>query len=195
MERVKRLSYQIFLVLVKGFSYRIANFLEGSTVSTEQRAEIQEQLTPELEKFIQHWKKQPGNLIMVLHQVQEHFGYVPRSVAFQVADLLKIPLAQVYGVLTFYHFFKLKKPGKNRIAVCMGTACYLKGGNDLIQELENILGVGLNVVTPDGQFSVEAVRCLGCCGLAPVMSVNGTMHGNLKKEDVAGIVAQYKAQA
>jgi NADH-quinone oxidoreductase subunit E len=132
---------------------------------------------------------------MVLHRVQEHFGYVPRSVAFQVADLLKIPLAQVYGVLTFYHFFKLKKPGKNRISVCMGTACYLKGGNDLIQELENILGVGLNVVTPDGQFSVEAVRCLGCCGLAPVMSVNGTMHGNLKKEDVAGIVAQYQAPA
>ena len=164
-------------------------------MSTETSAEVQERLTPELEKFIQHWKKQPGNLIMVLHQVQEHFGYVPRSVAFQVADLLKIPLAQVYGVLTFYHFFKLKKPGKNRIAVCMGTACYLKGGEDLIRELENILGVGLNVVTPDGKFSVEAVRCLGCCGLAPVMSVNGTMHGNLKKEDVAGIVAQYQAQA
>ena len=160
-----------------------------------EEAVVPERLTPELEAFIQQWKKRPGNLIMVLHRVQEHYGYVPRAVAFQVADLLKIPLAQVYGVLTFYHFFKLKKPGKNRIAVCMGTACYLKGGNDLIQELENILGVGLNVVTPDGQFSVEAVRCLGCCGLAPVMSVNGTMHGNLKKEDVAGIVAQYQAQA
>ena len=164
-------------------------------VNAEQSVESKEALTPELEKFIQQWKKRPGNLIMVLHRVQEHFGYVPRTVAFQVADLLKIPLAQVYGVLTFYHFFKLKKPGKNRISVCMGTACYLKGGNDLIQELENILGVGLNVVTPDGQFSVEAVRCLGCCGLAPVLSVNGTMHGNLKKEDVAGIVAQYQAQA
>jgi NADH-quinone oxidoreductase subunit E len=152
-------------------------------------------LTPELTQFIQKWKDVPGNLIMVLHRVQEHFGYVPRSVAFEVADQLKIPLAQVYGVLTFYHFFKLKKPGKNQIAVCMGTACYLKGGNDLIQELEGILGVGLNVVTPDGQFSVEAVRCLGCCGLAPVMSVNGTMHGNLKREDVAGIVAEYKTAA
>ncbi len=163
-------------------------------MSTEASAEIQERLTPELEKFIQHWKKQPGNLIMVLHRVQEHFGYVPRSVAFQVADLLKIPLAQVYGVLTFYHFFKLKKPGRFRIAVCLGTACYLKGGADLIQELENMLGVGLNTVTPDGNFSMEAVRCLGCCGLAPVLSVNGAMHGNLKKEDIAGIVAQYKAR-
>jgi len=152
-------------------------------------------LTPELEAFIRKWKNEPGNLIMVLHKVQEHFGYVPRPAAFQVAEQLGIPLAKVYGVLTFYHFFKLKKPGRFQISVCMGTACYLKGAADLLQELENILGVGLNTVTPDGLFSVEAVRCLGCCGLAPVMSVNGTMHGNLKREDVAGIVAQYQAKA
>lgn len=154
-----------------------------------------EALTPELEAFIRKWKNEPGNLIMVLHKVQEHFGYVPRPAAFQVAEQLGIPLAKVYGVLTFYHFFKLTKPGRFQISVCMGTACYLKGAADLLQELENILGVGLNTVTPDGLFSVEAVRCLGCCGLAPVMSVNGTMHGNLKREDVAGIVAQYQAKA
>ena len=166
---------------------------EASTEASESTAK--EPLTPELEAFIQQWKTRPGNLIMVLHRVQEHYGYVPRSVAFQVADRLAIPLAQVYGVLTFYHFFKLKKPGKFQFSVCLGTACYLKGGDDLIRELENMLGVGLNTVTPDGNFSVEAVRCLGCCGLAPVLSVNGTMHGNLKKEDVAGILAEYKAKA
>ncbi len=154
-----------------------------------------ETLTPGVIAFIQKWKKRPGNLIMVLHRVQKEYGYVPRSIAFQVADLLEIPLAQVYGVITFYHFFKLKKPGRFQFAVCMGTACYLKGGEDLLQELENLLGVGLNTVTPDGQFSVEAVRCLGCCGLAPVLSVNGTMHGNLKKEDVAALLAEYKIQA
>ncbi len=165
----------------------------SSTEASESTAK--EPLTPELEAFIQQWKTRPGNLIMVLHRVQEHYGYVPRSVAFQVADRLAIPLAQVYGVLTFYHFFKLKKPGKFQFSVCLGTACYLKGGDDLIRELENMLGVGLNTVTPDGNFSVEAVRCLGCCGLAPVLSVNGTMHGNLKKEDVAGILAEYKAKA
>ena len=158
-------------------------------------AENIHKLTPELKAFVAEWKSKPGNLIMVLHRVQQSFGYIPREVAFEVADLLDVPLAKIYGVVTFYNFFKLKKSGRNQIQVCMGTACYLKGGNDLIQELENILGVGLNVVTPDGQFSVEAVRCLGCCGLAPVMSVNGAMHGNLKKEDVAGIVAQYKAPA
>ena len=161
-------------------------------MNAEQSTEVQERLTPELEKFIQHWKKQPGNLIMVLHRVQEHYGYVPRSVAFQVADLLKIPLAQVYGVLTFYHFFKLKKPGKHRIAVCLGTACYLKGGSDLIQELENILGVGLNTVTPDGLFSVEAVRCLGCCGLAPLASVNGKVYGKLDTSDSHAVLEHVK---
>ena len=163
-------------------------------VNVTQTPDIQEKLTPALQEFIQQRKSQPGSLIMVLHRVQEEYGYVPRSVAFQVADLLGIPLAQVYGVLTFYHFFKLKKPGKYRISVCMGTACYLKGGQDLLQELENILGVWLNTVTPDGLFSVEAVRCLGCCGLTPVMSVNGAIHGNIGKEDVAGILAQYRAR-
>lgn len=164
----------------------------NQTTATEKAPE---QLTPELEAFIAEWKPRPGNLIMVLHRVQEHFGYVPRSVAFQVADQLEIPLAKVYGVLTFYHFFKLKKPGKYQFAVCMGTACYLKGGQDLLQELENILGVGVNTVTQDGMFSVEAVRCLGCCGLAPVLSVNGVMHGSLKKEDIAALLAEYKAKA
>jgi len=169
-------------------------------VSTEKSAEARgmsavEPLPPELTAYIQKWKKKPGNLIMVLHRVQGHYGYVPRSVAFQVAELLSIPLAQVYGVLTFYHFFKLKKPGRFQFSVCMGTACYLKGADDLIQELESLLGVGLNAVTPDGNFSVEAVRCLGCCGLAPVLSVNGTIHGSLKKEDIAGILAEVKVLA
>jgi len=167
----------------------------GTKEQVKEPAAADEVLTPELEAFIRKWKNEPGNLIMVLHKVQEHFGYVPRPAAFQVADQLGIPLAKVYGVLTFYHFFKLEKPGRFRISVCMGTACYLKGAADLLQELENILGVGLDTVTPDGLFSVEAVRCLGCCGLAPVMSVNGTMHGNLKREDVAGVVAQYQAKA
>lgn len=152
-------------------------------------------LTPELKDFIAQWKGRPGNLIMVLHRVQEHFGYVPRQVAFEVADQLDVPLARVYGVVTFYHLFKLKQPGRFRIAVCMGTACYLKGGEDIIKELENLLGVGLNAVTPDGQFSVEAVRCLGCCGLAPVLSVNGQVHGSVKKDQLAEIIAHYREHA
>ncbi|NLL84531.1 MAG: NAD(P)H-dependent oxidoreductase subunit E [Lentisphaerae bacterium] len=159
---------------------------------TVQTTKAEEVLAPELIEFISEWKTQPGNLIMVLHRVQEHYGYVPRKVAFAVADLLEIPLARIYGVLTFYNFFKLTKPGRNRIQVCMGTACYLRGGEDLVLELEGMLGVGLNTVTPDGEFSVEAVRCVGCCGLAPVMTINGTVYGKVELKDLPGILAQYK---
>jgi len=151
-------------------------------------------LTPELKDFVKEWQDKPGNLIMVLHRVQKHFGYVPSSVAFEVSELLNVPLAKIYGVITFYHLFKLKKPGRNQIQVCMGTACYLKGGEDLIFELERLLGVGLNTVTPDGEFSVEAVRCIGCCGLAPVITVNGEVYGSVQKKDLRKIVAQFKGR-
>ena len=151
-----------------------------------------QKLTPELKAFIADWKSKPGNLIMVLHRVQQSFGYIPREVAFEVADLLDVPLAKIYGVITFYNFFKLKKPGRNQVQVCMGTACYLKGGEDIIHELEGILGVGLNTVTPDGEFSVEAVRCLGCCGLAPVMVINGEVYGKVKTEALQGIIAKIR---
>ncbi len=149
-------------------------------------------LSDELIKFIEEWKDKPGNLIMVLHRVQKEFGYVPREVAFEVARRLEVPLAKVYGVVTFYHLFKLKKPGKHQISVCMGTACYLKGGEDLIKELESILGTGLNAVTEDGQFSIEAVRCVGCCGLAPVVVIDGEVFGNLKKDRLPEIIAMFR---
>lgn len=149
-------------------------------------------LPPDLAAFIEEWKPRPGNLIMVLHKVQQHYGYVPREVAFEVARRIDVPLAKIYGVITFYHYFRLKQPGKHQIAVCMGTACYLKGGEDLIQEFENLLGVGLNSVTPDGQFSVEAVRCIGCCGLAPVLTVDGEVYGRVTKDELPSILAKYQ---
>jgi len=152
-------------------------------------------LTAELISFIEEWKDQQGNLIMVLHRVQEHFGYIPREIAFEVAELLDVPVAKIYGVITFYHLFRLTKPGRNQIAVCMGTACYLKGGEDLILELERLLGVGINTVTDDGEFSVEAVRCIGCCGLAPVLTVNGEVFGNIAISELAGILKKFKGVA
>ena len=151
-------------------------------------------LTPELKSFIAEWKERPGNLIMVLHRIQEHFKYVPRSVAFEAAELLDVPLAKIYGVITFYHFFNTTKPGKHELSVCMDTACYLKGGQELIDELETLLGVTGSEVTDDGEFSIRAVRCIGCCGLAPVLTVDGEVHGNLKPEDLAGIVASYRGK-
>ena len=151
-----------------------------------------EQMTPELKAFIEEWKSKPGNLIMVLHQVQQTYGYIPRNIAIEISELLDVPLAKIYGVVTFYNFFKLQKAGKYIIQVCLGTACYLRGGDDLMKELERELGIGVNATTPDGMFSVEAVRCLGCCGLAPVIVVNGEVHGKLDTKSIPGIVEKYR---
>ncbi|WP_034636794.1 complex I 24 kDa subunit family protein [Chitinivibrio alkaliphilus] len=142
--------------------------------------------------FIEEWKEKPGNLIMVLHKVQEHYRYIPDVVAEEVAHLLDVPLAKIYGVATFYHLFSLKEPGKHEVAVCMGTACYLKGAQDLLDEIDQVIDCKAGCVTEDKQFSVEAVRCIGCCGLAPVMTVDGKVYGNVTKDMIAGILAPYQ---
>ena len=148
-------------------------------------------LTEDLKQFIEEWKDRPGNLIMILHKVQEEYRYVPRDIAFEVARILDVPLAKIYGVITFYHFFKLEKPGDHNLQVCMGTACYLKGAADLITELETLLGVGVGTATPDGKFSIEAVRCVGCCGLAPVLMVGEDVFGKLTTEKLPEVLAKY----
>ncbi len=147
----------------------------------------------ELEAFIDEWNTKPGNLIMVLHKVQEEQGYISKEAAQAVADRTGSHLARVYGVMSFYHFFKTKKPGKNRISVCLGTACYLKGGQDLIDESRELLGLDPeDAATADGLFSVEPVRCIGCCGLAPVLTVNGDVYGKLVKGQMSEILDKYK---
>ncbi len=148
--------------------------------------------SPKLLAFIEEWKEKPGNLIMILHKTQEEFGYIPRAAAIQISELIDAPLAKIYGVMTFYHFFKLKKPGKYNFQICMGTACYLKGGEDIIQEFENLLGVAVNQVTEDGLFSVEAVRCVGCCGLAPVAVVGEEVFGKITTDSLPEIIANLR---
>jgi NADH-quinone oxidoreductase subunit E len=149
-------------------------------------------ITPALMAFVKEWKTKPGNLIMILHRTQQEYGYVPRQVAMELAKEMDVPLAKIYGVITFYHYFKLKKPGRNQIAVCMGTACYLKGAGALLEELAELLGVPANEVTPDGEFSFEAVRCVGCCGLAPVLTVNGEVYGKAVTSQLPDIIAKYQ---
>ena len=150
------------------------------------------EFSKELIAYIEEWKPKPGNLIMILHRVQEEFDYIPREAAVRVSQMIDVPLAKIYGVMTFYHFFKLDKPGKYNIQVCMGTACYLKGGADLIREMETLLDIGVNEVTDDGLFSIESVRCVGCCGLAPVMIVDGEVFGKVTKEELPEIIAKFK---
>lgn len=147
-----------------------------------------------LTAFIEDWKKKPGNLIMILHRVQQEFGYISREAAIKVSELIDMPLAKIYGVMTFYHFFKMTKPGKNVVQVCMGTACYLKGGQELLEELETLLGVAPGEVTDDGLFSIESVRCIGCCGLAPLLAIGDDVYGKLVPEQLPEIIAKYRDQ-
>jgi len=148
--------------------------------------------SPELISFIEEWKDKPGNLIMVLHKVQQEQSYISREAADKVAALLDVPLATIWGVVSFYHFFKLTKPGEHNIQVCMGTACYLKGAQPLIDELNKLLAIDIGGVTDDGLFSLEAVRCVGCCGLAPVLTVGGEVFGKVTKDQIAGIISKYR---
>ena len=146
----------------------------------------------DLISFIDEWKVKPGNLIMVLHKVQEHYGYIPHEVAVEVSKLLEIPLAKIYGVVTFYHLFSLKKPGKHKISVCLGTACYLRGAQDLLDEIDAIIGCKAGEISADEKFSVDAVRCIGCCGLAPALTIDGKVFGCVTVDHIAGIIAPYQ---
>ncbi len=154
----------------------------GQAVSAEVEKELQE--------LVGEWKDKKGNLIMVLHQIQNRYGYVPRSLSLEISKLLDVPLARIYEVITFYHYFKLQKPGKHMISVCLGTACYLKGGAGLLNELERQLNVTAGNSTKDGQFHLEVVRCLGCCGLAPVVKVGEKIYGGVTQQDIGKILAE-----
>lgn len=147
----------------------------------------------ELRAFIEEWKNKPGNLIMILHKIQQEQGYISNESVAEVAEITGLPLARIHGVVSFYHFFKTEKPGKNQISVCLGTACYLKGGQDLLDEARRQLGLRDGQITSeDGLFSVEPVRCIGCCGLAPVLSVNGEVYGKVTTAQIQGILDKYR---
>ena len=149
----------------------------------------------EVRTIADSWKDKEGNLIMVLHQIQNRYGYVPRDVSMVLSEMLDVPLARIYEVITFYHFFRLTPPGKHTVSVCMGTACYLKGGAELLAELEHLLCIKPGESTKDGQYQLEVVRCLGCCGLAPVVKIQDKVYGGVKKKDVGDIIAQYSKEA
>ncbi|MDD3295977.1 MAG: NAD(P)H-dependent oxidoreductase subunit E [Candidatus Omnitrophica bacterium] len=145
----------------------------------------------EIKDLVEKWKGVEGNLIMILHTIQDEYGYIPRHVSFELQKLLDIPLARIYEVITFYNYFKLEPPGKHKISLCMGTACYLKGGVDILGELKSILHIEPGQTTKDGLFTIELVRCLGCCGLSPVMMIDGKIYGKLSQEKIPEILTHY----
>lgn len=152
--------------------------------------------TPEQEKellgIIQQHKGQSGALMPVLQKAQGLYGYLPIEVQKIIAQGLELPLEEVYGVVTFYSQFSLNPKGQYKISVCLGTACYVKGSGDVYDRLQQQLGIKGGECTPDGKFSLEACRCIGACGLAPVLTINEDVYGRLVPDEIAGILEKYK---
>ena len=141
---------------------------------------------------IDELRSQKGALMPIMQKAQEIYGYLPIEVQQIIADELQIPLEEVYGVATFYAQFALNPKGRYKISVCLGTACYVKGSGEVYERLMDTLGIKGGECTPDGKFSLEACRCVGACGLAPVMMVNDDVYGRLKPEDIDDVLAKYK---
>lgn len=142
--------------------------------------------------IIAELKNQAGCLMPIMQKAQDIYGYLPIEVQTIIADELCIPLEKVYGVATFYAQFALYPKGKYKISVCLGTACYVKGSGDLYNALMEKLGIAGGECTPDGKFSLEACRCIGACGLAPVLTVNDDVYGRLTVDDLDEILAKYE---
>lgn len=151
--------------------------------------------TPEQEKklkeIIAEHKNDPGALMPILQKAQELYGYLPIEVQTIIAEEMDIPLEKVYGVVTFYAQFTINPKGKYKISVCLGTACYVKGSGDIYNKLQEKLGIAGGGITPDGKFSLDACRCIGACGLAPVLTVNEDVYGRLTVDDVDKILEKY----
>lgn len=147
-----------------------------------------------LQKIIEKYKDLKGGLIPVLHEVQELYGYLPLNAQKKISEGLGVPLSEIYGVITFYTQFSLEPKGKYNIQVCLGTACYVKGANLILDKLQEKLGINVGECTEDGLFYLEACRCIGACGLAPVITINDDVHGRLKPEDIEGIIEKYRKQ-
>ena len=152
--------------------------------------------TPEqeaqLRAVIEECKDDKSLLMHVMQQAQGIYGYLPFEVQTMIADGMDVPLEKVYGVSTFYAQFALSPKGQYNVSVCLGTACYVKGSQDVLDKICENLGVEAGECTDDGKFSVEACRCIGACGLAPVMTINDEVFGKLTADDVDGILAKYK---
>ena len=145
-----------------------------------------------LQQVIAAHRGQPGATMPVLQAAQEIFGYLPEEVQIMVAEGLDIPLTEVYGVASFYAQFTLNPKGKYQISVCLGTACYVKGSGDIFQRLQEKLGIQSGMCTPDGKFSLDACRCVGACGLAPVIMINNDVYGRLTPDQVGAILDKYE---
>ncbi len=162
----------------------------GSKNQTVPFSGTKEQESALLEIIANH-KGQSGALMPVLQEAQDIYGYLPIEVQTIISNEMNIPLEKIYGVTTFYSQFSLNPKGKNRVSVCLGTACYVKGSGDIFDKFSEKLGIGNGGCTPDGNFSLDACRCIGACGLAPVLTINEEVYGRLTVDDVDDVLAKY----
>lgn len=162
--------------------------MKGSNLPFTGTAEQETALRAKLREL----KPQGGALMPALQFAQDEYGYLPYEVQLIIAEELEVSLSEVYGVATFYSQFSLYPKGKYQIGICLGTACYVNGSQEIYDKLRNVLGIESGECTLDRMFSLDATRCVGCCGMAPVMKVNEDVYGKVKPEDVEGIIAKYR---
>lgn len=160
-----------------------------TTVEFHGTKEQEEKLLAVIEKY----KNTMGKMMPILQEAQDIYGYLPIEVQKIIARETGVSLEEIYGIISFYAQFKLNPDGEVAIAVCLGTACYVKGAGELIEAIEQELNVSTGSTSPDGRYSLEATRCIGACGLAPVLTVNGEVYGRLTKKDIPDILAKYRA--
>lgn len=148
---------------------------------------------PDLDKFLDGITDKNGALIPALHKAQELYGFLPKELQLYIAHKLQIPAAKVYGVATFYSFFTMTKKGRYQVNICMGTACFVRGADKVLAEFEKDLNTKAGTTSEDGMYSVDALRCIGACGLAPVLTVNAKVYGRIGVDEVAGVIEDFLA--
>ncbi|ADD02104.1 MULTISPECIES: NADH-quinone oxidoreductase subunit NuoE family protein [Thermoanaerobacter] len=151
-----------------------------------------EEKVERFKKALEELKNIPGSLIAIMNEAQEIFGYLPIEVQLYISKEMNVPLSEIFGIATFYSRFTLKPSGKYKINLCMGTACYVRGAAMVLEKIKEKLGIEVGETTEDGKFSLEPTRCLGACGLAPVMMINGEVFGRLTPDDVDEILSKFE---
>lgn len=158
-------------------------------------AKLQAHAVQQIKEIVERYKDEETPLMMILEAIQSEYGYIPLEVQELVSELTGIPVAEIYGVVTFYSFFSLKPKGKYVIGVCLGTACYVKGSQSVMDKFSDLLGIKPGETTDDGLFTLDALRCIGACGIAPAISVNGKVYPKMDQGKVAGIIQEYRELA
>lgn len=155
---------------------------------------IKPEVVKGVEEICESYAKEPSPLMMILSAVQKKYGYIPLEVQEIISQKTGIPVAEIYGVVTFYSFFSLKPKGKYVLGICLGTACYVKNSQQVVDKFSSLLGIQPGETTKDGLFTIEAIRCIGACALAPAMSINGKVYPKVTPDQVGKIIEEYRAK-